>query len=83
MHRNLFALALAAYLMAPSSLLPRFWNLLSGRAGVPAATALEKEGPGLDPYGAKARSHATEAGPGLDPDGATEAGPGLDPSGHS
>jgi hypothetical protein len=67
MHGTLFALTLAAYLFAtdPSGVLARLW----GRAEAPASTTLEKEGPGLDPDGAKAPVHASEAGPGLDPSG--------------
>lgn len=69
MHGTFLALTLAAYLLAPSSLLARFWNFSSGPAKAPAATSLQKEGPGLDPSGVKATAHAIEAGPGLDPSG--------------
>jgi hypothetical protein len=89
MHGTLLALTLAAYLLTPSSFLARFWNLASGRPEAPTSKTLGKEGPGLDPYGAKAQTRASDAGPGLDPSGttarsqATDAGPGLDPYGHS
>jgi hypothetical protein len=69
MHRTLFALALAANLLAPSGLLARLWDLLPGRAENPASAILEKEGPGLDPDGATAPVPPAEEGPGWDPDG--------------
>jgi hypothetical protein len=69
MHGILLALTLAAYLLAPSSHLTRLWNLASGPAKAPASRALEKEGPGLDPFGLAANAPATEGGPGLDPNG--------------
>lgn len=87
MHGTLLAVTLAAYLLAPSSLFGRLWNLTFGSA--PTTTTLHKEGPGLDPYGVRATSPRTDEGPGLDPSGitatspATEAGPGLDPYGLS
>ncbi len=67
MHGTLLALTLAAYLFAmdPSGVLARLW----GRSATPASATLEKEGPGLDPSGAKTPAHASEAGPGLDPSG--------------
>jgi hypothetical protein len=86
MHRTLFALTLAAYLLAPSSFFARLRNLVSGPVQAYSSRTLDKAGPGLDPSGS---SHATEEGPGLDPDGATartpttEEGPGLDPYGRS
>src|SRR5436305_1701136 len=51
MHGTLLALTLAAYLLAPSSLLSRLWHLASGPAKAPASSALQKEGPGWDPSG--------------------------------
>jgi hypothetical protein len=67
MHGTILALILAAYLLAPSSLLSRIWNLAAGTAEAPAPTTGEKEGPGLDPDGVTVTAPATEAGPGLDP----------------
>jgi hypothetical protein len=69
MHGILLALTLAAYLLAPSSRLARLWDLASGPAKAPASRALEKEGPGLDPFGLTATPPPTKGGPGLDPDG--------------
>jgi hypothetical protein len=69
MHRTLFALTLAAYLLAPSSLFVRFLDLGSGRTEAPASTSRAKEGPGLDPSGITATAPPTDEGPGLDPDG--------------
>jgi hypothetical protein len=69
MHGILLALTLAAYLLAPSSPLARLWDLASGPAKAPASRALEKAGPGLDPFGVTATTPATEEGPGLDPSG--------------
>ena len=69
MHGILLALALAAYLLAPSSPFVRLWDLASGPAKAPASRALEKEGPGLDPSGVMAKAPSVEEGPGLDPDG--------------
>jgi hypothetical protein len=66
MHGILLALTLAAYLLTPSSHLT--WDL-AGPAKAPASRALEKEGPGLDPFGLTANAPTTEAGPGWDPDG--------------
>jgi hypothetical protein len=69
MHGILLALTLAAYLLAPSSVLDRLWHLTSGPAKAPASRDLEKAGPGLDPSGLTATAPRTEEGPGLDPDG--------------
>jgi hypothetical protein len=69
MHGTLLALTLAAYLLAPSSVLSRLWNLASGTGEASAPAIQEKEGPGLDPSGATTPAPATEAGPGLDPFG--------------
>jgi hypothetical protein len=70
MHGILLALTLSAYLLAPSGFLARFWNPAPKPAKAPAATTLEKEGPGLDPSGITAPA-------------ITDEGPGLDPFGHS
>ena len=72
MHRTLFALTLVAYLLASSSFFARLRDLASTPREAQSSKSLEKEGPGLDPSGATASSHAS-----------VEAGPGLDPSGHS
>ena len=69
MHGIFLALTLAAYLLAPSSPLARLWDLASGPAKAPASRALEKAGPGLDPFGITATAPTTEAGPGWDPNG--------------
>jgi hypothetical protein len=69
MHGTLLALTLAAYLLAPSNPLARLWNLASGPAKAPASRSLQKEGPGLDPFGLTATAPKTEEGPGLDPSG--------------
>jgi len=69
MHGTLLALTLAAYLLAPSSLLSRLWDLASGPAKAPASRALQKEGPGWDPSGLTAAAPPAEGGPGLDPFG--------------
>jgi hypothetical protein len=73
MHRTLSAVALAAFLLSPSSLLDRLWDLVSGPAPAHVSpTRRVKEGPGLDPNGGITATPPT-----------TEAGPGLDPFGHS
>jgi hypothetical protein len=69
MHRTLFALTLAANLLAPYGLFSRLWDLLPGRDEIPNSTILEKEGPGWDPNGATAPAPPAEAGPGWDPNG--------------
>jgi hypothetical protein len=69
MHGILLALTLAAYLLAPSSPFVRLWDLASGPAKAPASRALEKAGPGLDPFGLTATAPPAEGGPGLDPSG--------------
>jgi len=66
-HGTLLALALSAYLFSPSfRVFARFWDLASGPT---VTTLLEKEGPGLDPDGARRSTSALEEGPGLDPSG--------------
>jgi hypothetical protein len=69
MHGTLLALTLAAYLLSPSSLLARLWDLASGPAKAPASTNLQKEGPGWDPSGLTVIPPPGEGGPGLDPNG--------------
>jgi hypothetical protein len=69
MHGTLLALTLAAYLLSPSSFLARLWDLASGPAKAPTPRALQKAGPGLDPFGITATAPTTEGGPGLDPNG--------------
>jgi len=69
MHGIFLALTLAAYLLAPSSPFVRLWDLASGPAKAPASRALQKEGPGLDPFGITATAPPAEEGPGLDPSG--------------
>jgi hypothetical protein len=70
MHGTILALTLAAYLLTPSSLLSRLWNLAGGTGDALAPTAIqEKAGPGLDPSGVTVPALAPEAGPGLDPFG--------------
>ena len=62
MHRILFALILAAYLLTLEKAGP---GLDPNGAAAPAREA----GPGLDPSGVAAPARATEEGPGLDPSG--------------
>lgn len=71
MHRTVLALTLTASFLtlAPSGLLSRLWELVSGRPETPASRIQLKEGPGWDPSGLAAPLPQSEAGGEWDPSG--------------